>query len=677
MPGYLFGSSPKPRETKQQGPRSLAAMPAKRSQPPRKHRWLLWIAAVPVGLVGLLALAYFAFWDWNYLRGYASERASGAAGRKIEIGDIDVHLGRVTRVTVSNLDIANADWATGPSLAKVEKADVMIEILPLLRGRVVLPNVHLVKPEISLEKNAQGRSNWDFSQNPGGVAAAEAAAPDERGEFPIIGALQIDNGKTRYVDHAAQLAVDLDVNTAVGTGGKEDTVTLRGHGQLAGEPYQLRFVGGSLLSLREESKPYPVSLAIDVGETKVAIEGAVQDPVQLKGFDTQLKLSGPSLSKLFPVLGVALPPTPAYRIEGRLTRDDTVWQFTKFTGQVGGSDLRGDLKFNPGEKDKVRPKLEGQLASAKLNFADLGGVVGGGPDAPKVNPNRAIPDTPIDLQRLRAMDADVRFEAKSIVGTGLPVDNLSTHVRLTNGVATLYPLRFGVAYGEINGALKLDGSKDIPSVEIKTEIRRISLNRLLPESLGKESAGEFAGNVELRGSGRSTAEILGRSDGRISLFMAGGQINLVLAEIAGLDIGETLGLLLGEKQKTVPIRCAVTDFDVRQGVMLARTLVFDTTDTNIAGSGSVSLGDEGLDLVIRPHPKDVSILSVRAPILIQGSFKKPRVLPDPATLAARVGVATALGVVLTPLAALIPLIEAGLGKDSDCHALVTEVTQLR
>jgi AsmA family protein len=271
------------------------------------------------------------------------------------------------------------------------------------------------------------------------------------------------------------------------------------------------------------------------------------------------------------------------------------------------------------------------------------------------------------------MDADVRFEAKSIVGTGLPVDNLSTHVKLVNGVATLSPLRFGVALGEINGTLKLDGSKDIPFLDLKSEIRRISLNRLLPQSLGKESAGEFAGHIELRGSGRSTGEWLGRSDGRISLFMAGGQINLVLAEIAGLDVGETLGLLLGDKQKTVPIRCAVTDFEVRQGVMLANTLVFDTTDTNILGEGSVSLRDEGLDLVIRPHPKDVSLFTLRAPILIQGSFKKPSVMPDPGSLAARVAAATALGVVLTPLAALIPLIETGLGKDSDCSGLVAQV----
>ncbi len=182
---------------------------------PRHRRLLLWVAAVPLGLIGILAVAYFAFWDWNYLRGYAAERASGVAGRKIEIGDIDVKLGRVTRIVASNLDIANADWAQSGSLTKLERAEVTIQVLPLLRGRVVMPSLHLVRPDISLEKGTDGKSNWDFSQNPGGVAAVEAATPDERSEFPIIGTLQIDEGKVRYVDHAAQISIDLEVSTAV------------------------------------------------------------------------------------------------------------------------------------------------------------------------------------------------------------------------------------------------------------------------------------------------------------------------------------------------------------------------------------------------------------------------------------------------------------------------------
>jgi hypothetical protein len=44
-------------------------------------------------------------------------------------------------------------------------------------------------------------------------------------------------------------------------------------------------------------------------------------------------------------------------------------------------------------------------------------------------------------------------------------------------------------------------------------------------------------------------------------------------------------------------------------------------------------------------------------------------------LAIRVGAAVVLGVLATPLAALIPLIETGPGEDSDCKALIASVKQ--
>ena len=76
-----------------------------------------------------------------------------------------------------------------------------------------------------------------------------------------------------------------------------------------------------------------------------------------------------------------------------------------------------------------------------------------------------------------------------------------------------------------------------------------------------------------------------------------------------------------------------------------------------------------LDLKLLAHPKKPS-LSARAPILVTGSFARPDVKPDPGVLAARGGAAAVLGAILTPVGALIPFIELGLGKDSDCQGLV-------
>jgi uncharacterized protein involved in outer membrane biogenesis len=103
--------------------------------------------------------------------------------------------------------------------------------------------------------------------------------------------------------------------------------------------------------------------------------------------------------------------------------------------------------------------------------------------------------------------------------------------------------------------------------------------------------------------------------------------------------------------------------------MDARTAVFDTNDTIVEAFGQVNFADETLNLRVNPVPKDPSPLTLRVPFDVKGTFKKPQVSPDKGKLAMRAGGALLLGAV-NPLAALLPLIETGPGKDSDCASLV-------
>jgi len=77
-------------------------------------------------------------------------------------------------------------------------------------------------------------------------------------------------------------------------------------------------------------------------------------------------------------------------------------------------------------------------------------------------------------------------------------------------------------------------------------------------------------------------------------------------------------------------------------------------------------------MTLSPQPKDFSVLSLRSPIHISGTFKKPKVRPDK-MLAIRIGASVLLGVLATPLASLIPLIETGPGEDNNCKALIASV----
>ena len=123
---------------------------------------------------------------------------------------------------------------------------------------------------------------------------------------------------------------------------------------------------------------------------------------------------------------------------------------------------------------------------------------------------------------------------------------------------------------------------------------------------------------------------------------------------------------------TTPLRCAVADFEVKNGLAQVANAVFDTWVVRAQGKGQIDLKNETLDLRLDGSPKKPRFLRVWAPITLKGSLLHPKPGVDAAKAAGQVGLAAAIGAVFAPLAAILPFIEPGLAKDADCAALIDE-----
>lgn len=201
--------------------------------------------------------------------------------------------------------------------------------------------------------------------------------------------------------------------------------------------------------------------------------------------------------------------------------------------------------------------------------------------------------------------------------------------------------------------------------------RKILIAKLFPTvDLNRNSIGQINGEFELAGKGNSVGRMLANADGKLGLVVAGGEISRLMMEKLGLHLWEILQLTMSG-DKLVKLRCAVANFDVKGGTMHAGALVFDTEVTTIIGTGSIDLAQERLDLTLNPRTKNTSIVALRSPIYVRGSFAKPEVTVDKGRVALRALGAAALAVI-NPLLVLIPLIDAGPGKDSDCGQLVRD-----
>ena len=384
------------------------------------------------------------------------------------------------------------------------------------------------------------------------------------------------------------------------------------------------------------------------------------------------------------MIGIAAPETPPYKVSGRLSHEQDVWRFSDFDGMVGDSDVAGDVSIDVGGK---RPALHAKLRSRQLDLDDLGGLIGAPPgtapgetaspeqraeaQAKKASP-RVLPDKPYDLKKLRSLDADVELHAQRITARNLPIDGMNAHLKLKNGVLRIDPLDVGLAGGRMTGNIELDARRNPIATQTDLRLQDVEVPKLMPR-ISPKGFGRIAGQARLEGRGNSVAKMLATADGEVGAVMGSGEMSNLVLELAGLDVAESLILMLS-KDKTVPVRCAYTDLAVADGVATARSMALDTTDTVVVGSGTIDLADERLDLELKARPKDISLVSLRGPLDVDGTFKDPGFHPQPARLAGRVAAAAALFAIAPP-AALLALFETGPGKDLDCAGKTKAVAQ--
>ena len=620
----------------------------------------------------VLTVLFFALFDWNWLRAPLERQVLAQTGRILLIkGKLDVQLGWPwPRVLAREVTFANPPWATHTNLLSAEEVAFSIHLPQLLAKHLVVSDVHLVRPLVYLELGADGRKTWLLDPN-----------QQDNNAGVQIDRLTLDHGAIGYDDPAGKTSILAEISTLPATLGSTPGtgVSFSAQGRYKGLPLKANGTGDSVLAIRDEVAPYGLEIDTTVGQTRIRAQGHVTSLLTLSAVDVQLTLSGHNLNQLFVLTGIAMPATKDYVTQGHLTRAANVLRYDHFSGRVGTSDLSGWIEVKTGGK---RPRLTGNLVSAKLTLDDLGPVIGARPDhlqaaikavaqtgpaiAATPRAKRVIPDLPFEFSHWDSVDADVDFSAKSIRQAAyMPLTALSTHLRLKDAVLALDPLQFLVAGGQLNAVITLDGRQNPIEAKAQVQVKHLALAQLLSaDQKGQARTSQIGGAVDLTGSGNSVGNMLATANGKVALVVTGGEISQMVMEKAGLHLWEMVRLTLtGDKQ--VKLRCAVANFSVKKGLMQTHTLEFDTEVTTLLGSGTIDLAQEKLDLTFTQKTKNTSPVALRSPIHLGGNFAKPSVTVDRGRVALRALGAVALGVV-NPLLMLIPLIDAGPGKDSDC-----------
>ena len=663
-------------------PPSPPATPRRRA---RTTKIVLWVVGLLIAIPAI-ALVILLNYDWNKARPWLNARTSDAIGRPFAInGDLSLTWEKQLtgksatwrdhipwpHLVAKDVHVSNPEGMPARDTASVDELSFSLNPFALLHHTIQVPLLQFKSPAVDLLRKPDGSNNWTFHHK----------------EKPSPWTLDLERVVfTKGVVHVADALEKADVTADIDTLDNDPNygVSWKLRGTFKDAPVTGGGKAGAVLSLKNQDTPFPIKAEFHSGATHVSAEGTVTKPAKLAAVDLRLKLGAPSMARLYNFTGVLLPETPAFTTEGRLigTLDakSSRWTYDKFKGKVGGSDIAGHLEFQTG---KPRGMLSGTVVSHLLRFSDLGPIIGADSNASKaargvapVQPaGKVLPVEKFRTDRWKTVDADVKYSAEQIIrDKELPITKLSTHLVMKAGVLTLNPLNFSVAGGNMVSNIKLDGSgregKDAIKATAKVTARHLQIKQLFP-TIAKMQAtvGEVNGDAQLSATGSSVATLLAGSNGEVKTLINQGTVSKLLLEEMGLNVGNIiLTKLFGDKD--VKLNCMATDFAVTNGLMQTRTFVVDTDEAVITADGTINLSDEQLNLTLRPETKSLRIFSLRAPLHVTGPFNAPRVGIDKGVVALKAGGAIALATIAAPIAALVPLVNAGPGENSACGQLL-------
>lgn len=660
---------------------------------PRYARILISIV-LSLALVIAVVVALAAIFNWNAAKPWVEGKLSDLTHRQVQIqGDLNVNWKRPVErsgwkgwipwpeITAHEIHVGQPQWTQGEQdMGRAARLKLLVDPVALLSNTVRVASLELKDADLDLVRNESGASNWTLSEKP------TPREEPSKWQFALL-RLGMENVKIRLRDPALALDLRATLDSLPEAQEQGYSVGWQAEGSYNEGTISGTGKAGGLLSLQQASpdadQPFPIQADLKVGDTTIQFEGTITRPTRLAALDLRLNLKGATMADLNPLIGIALPNTPPYdtegRLKGELATDNDVWVYEDFRGKVGSSDLSGTLEFHVREP---RSFLTGSVQSELLRFKDLGPLVGvdkreeAKGEAKKQPAGKALPVDTINTASWGAMDADVHFKGKQIVrNENLPLDNVEAHIKLNNKLLSLTPLNFGVAGGTLRSNIELNGRQEQIQAKLEATARRLQLRKLLrgAESM-RASLGTVNADASLSSQGSSFAQLLGNSNGELKGVVTKGTVSHFLLEAAGLNIADMIIVkLFGDEQ--VVLNCLAADFNVKNGLMHTNAFKLDTEDATIDITGNVNLATEELDLDIDPENKSIRIFTLRTPLYVRGTFKDPDVGVHEGPIAARAGAAVALGVVATPLAALLPLLNFGTDDSNECAPLMKAATQ--
>jgi len=596
-------------------------------------RFILAILVLIVLLVAILVVAP-GLVPVSAYKGRIESAASEALGRQVTVGDdLSLKIIPQTAFRVTDLEIANAEGFEGAYLARVKSADIGVKLFSLLSGSVEVERFVLTEPELNLAVAQDGAVNWNLA-NP----SAETPTETSGGELRDLklGDVRLVDGRASFSDAAAGKTYTVeDIDAAVRLKNLAEPLEVDGTMIFEGAPTKVDIVLTSLGAMMKK-EPANLKMALTLGAAAAGADLVINSADELT-YSGPINLTAPDLPAFAALLGAPLADAPGFdnlSVEGDAAGGPNGIRLSDAKIQFDKIDATGDLALAWGG---ARPKATGALAVGAL---DLRPYLPPPAEAPQGFP--AWSEDKLDLASLRNIDADIDIAADKIFLNDMEFGESRMKLTINDGRMVADIPELGMYGGGGSGQLVVNAKGATPSFTGKFDLGSVQAEPFAKDVMKNDrllGLGSF--KLDFSASGSSQAAIMRSLDGSGGFELSNGALKGVNIAKLARAVGQiqqsglnptAIASAVAEAQKPTEqtdFSEMLSQFKITDGLVNAPTISLVGPFLTMAGTGSVNLPNQTLDLRLAPKATTtidgVDGKAYTIPMRITGTFSQPKI----------------------------------------------------
>ena len=423
---------------------------------------------------------------------------------------------------------------------------------------------------------------------------------------------------------------------------------------------------------------------------KTRVMGTVENITAIKGMNLSFDIQGKDIANLKKIIGKPMPYNGPFSVSGNaLALSAKSYKISDFKASVQESDLNGSFEINLAGK---KPQITADLYSQKLDLRPLLPKKGNKSGEPAKNSDkhfarkgRIFSDTPLPLEMLKQVDAEVELNAKQLLLRLFSLGDTTARMVLENGHLTVTPLKLIMGGGALDGHFDLHVQGKDAQMATALKIDQYQLGSMLKKlGISDSVHGDMDIKLDLKGRGNTIAELMSGLNGKIMMVIGEGRINQNAVKLLGTDLSVGLLQLLNpmkKEEKYTKINCFAGGFDINDGLAQSSALVLDTSQVRVFGFGKINLKTEEIDLSLKPTPQkgvginglaklSLSLGELTKSLKLKGTLSKPSLSIDPTGSIITLGKAIGGVALFGPFGVAAILANGQFGDKNPCVAII-------